>query len=70
MLTIDEATKLSDPEKLINELKNHVRVRDQVGGALYWNVLNDECVRIANKCLSLGANREEISNILGFGAHY
>jgi len=64
MLSIAEALNLDTKEALLAELKEHVRVRNKMGGALYWNVLNDECLQIAEKCLSLGCDREEIDKIL------
>lgn len=54
-------------EKLLNELKSKVKIRNQMSGALYYNMLNDECCQLANKCLSLGCNREQVSEILGHG---
>jgi len=63
MRTIDEALKLDTKESLLAELKEHVAVRSKMGGALYWNVINDECLKIAEKCLSLGCNRQEVGKI-------
>jgi len=64
MLTIDKALELESKEELLNELKEHVRVRDTMGGALYWNVVNDECRQIARRCAALGADGAEIEQIL------
>ena len=50
-------------------LKKHVSIRDEMGGAMYWNALNDECCTIANKLKDIGANKDEISQILGEGTH-
>jgi len=50
------------------KLKEAVKLRDQMGGAMYYNILNDDCCAIANKLLTLeGANKSEISKILGEG---
>ncbi len=67
MRTITEALKIETKEEPLEELKEHVKVRDQMGGALYWNILNDECCQIANKLASLGVNRAAIVQILGPG---
>ena len=31
-----------------------------MGGALYWNILNDDCIEIAKKLVSIGANPKEV----------
>ena len=54
-------------EELFEKLKKRVSMRNQMGGALYWNILNDECCQIANNCLAAGLNRSEIESILGDG---
>jgi hypothetical protein len=69
MLTIDKALELETKEELLAELKERVSLRNKMGGALYWNVLNDECCQIANKCLALGADRTEVGQILGKGTY-
>jgi hypothetical protein len=55
------------PEIMLNQLKEKVALRDKMGGALYWNILNDKCCEIANKCLEAGCKRSEIEIILGQG---
>ena len=67
MLSIEQARKLETKEELMVELKNHLKLRNQMGGVLYWNVVNDECMEIVKKCLSLGADRQEIGKILNGG---
>ncbi len=56
-------------EELTEELKSHVVIRDKMCGAMYWNILNDECCKMANKCVAMGGDRNEISQILGEGTH-
>jgi hypothetical protein len=58
------------PESMLQKLRERVRIRDQMGGALYYNVLNDECCQIANKCAELGCDQAVVSAILGPGTHY
>ena len=42
-------------------LVKHTALRDQMGGALWWGVTNDECEEIKEKILSLQlkANKEQ-----------
>ena len=67
MKTLNDALELSEKDELMSELKEHVAVRNQMGGSLYWNVMNDECCAIATKCARLGCDRVEIGNVLGKG---
>jgi len=64
MLSIEQARKLETKEELLAELNEHIRVRNQMGGALYWGILNDECAEIATKCVELGTDRQKIEEIL------
>ncbi|HYE80854.1 MAG TPA: hypothetical protein VEG39_01670 [Clostridia bacterium] len=70
MLSKEEALKIESLDVLMDELKEHVKVRNKMSGALYWNILNDECCSIANKCVNLGGDKQVISHILGPGSHY
>ena len=54
-----------DVNKMIEELKDKVKLRDSMGGNLYYNVMNDECCQLANECISIGCDREQVSKILG-----
>lgn len=56
-------------EEGISALKKAVDLRDQMGGAMYYNMLNDDCCEIARKLKSMGANTAELSQILGEGTH-
>lgn len=51
----------------LEKLKAHVDLRDKMGGALYYNILNDECCQMANECLEQGCSKSEIDQILGKG---
>jgi len=62
--------KYSLTDQALEELKSKVKLRDQMGGALYYNVLNDECCKLANKCVELGCDRNTIESILGLGTFY
>ena len=63
MLSIEQVRKLETKEELLSELKEHIKIRNQMNGLLHWNILNDECMEITRKCLSLGANRQEVGKI-------
>lgn len=41
-------------EELLDELKKKVSLRNQMGGALYWNVVNDECEALKQQCRDRG----------------
>lgn len=62
----EELNKMSK-EEAFEQLKKSVGIRNEMGGAMYWNILNDECCEIANKCLSLGVDRSEITPLIGEG---
>ncbi len=53
--TIDEA---------MGKLKDAVSLRNKMGGALYWNILNDDCVEIASKIIEIGGNQSEVRELL------
>jgi hypothetical protein len=40
-------------------LKEAYSLRDQMGGALYWNILNDDCREISQKLEDLKRNGED-----------
>ena len=59
---------LSETETIedgIARLKETVKIRDSMGGAMYFNILNDDCCELASQLVRRGANREEIHDILG-----
>lgn len=60
-------TKFTTVEQGLEELRNTVKSRNAMGGAMYWNILNDDCCTIRNELLSIGGNREEIADIIGRG---
>lgn len=53
----------------IEELKAHVKIRSQMSGAMYYNILNDECCQKAQRLADKGVNKDELSEILGPGTH-
>ena len=51
-------------EQGIKKLKDGVAIRNQMGGALYWNIINDDCIEMAIKLLEMGADKSEIQAIM------
>ena len=41
-------------EEGMKKLKEGVAARDSMGGVLYWNILNDDCLEIADKLRDMG----------------
>lgn len=60
-------TNFSTVEDGLKQLEKAVEIRDQMGGAMHWNILNDDCCTIANELVRLGANRQELGDIIGQG---
>lgn len=48
----------------MQKLKDAVSLRNKMGGALYYNILNDDCNEIASKLRNMGADADEIIAIL------
>lgn len=65
MTYLEKNAQFATVEEGMQKLKDSVSIRNQMGGALYFNILNDDCCRIASKVLEIGGNREEIANLLG-----
>lgn len=49
-----EFTTVEEGEK---NLKEAEAIRDSMGGALYWNIVNDDCEEIKQKLFKLKANK-------------
>lgn len=62
-----ELLAFDDIKSGMAKLRSRVETRDQMGGALYWNILNDEACAIATKLVHLGVPRAELADILGAG---
>ena len=61
----------ADKAKLLDALKRAVAIRDQMGGAMYYNILNEEACKIAGRLLTLKhATRDELGKILGEGTYF
>lgn len=51
-------------EQGLTKLKEYVNMRDQMGGSLYWNIVQDTCIKLADNLYAAGVSRSEISDIL------
>jgi hypothetical protein len=48
------------------KLKDAVRLRERMCGDLYWNALNEDCCKLANKLVLMqDSDKQEIAQILG-----
>jgi hypothetical protein len=61
---LNEYTKEDIPQ-LVDELKSTTSTRNTMGGAMYWNILNDEACAIGNRLTELGMARPEVAKIIG-----
>lgn len=52
-------------EKGIEELKRAVSIRNSMGGAMYYNMLNEDVLRIADKLIEMGADKPQLESIMG-----
>lgn len=52
-------------EKGIEELKRAVDLRNSMGGAMYYNILNEDVLRIADKLIGMGAEKSQLESIMG-----
>lgn len=57
-------TTFETKEQGLEKLKEAVALRNKMGGALYWNIVNDDCMKIANRLWGMGATSSEIQAIL------
>lgn len=62
MLDIDYNT----PEEGLEKLKKAVEIRNQMGGAMYWSICEDDCLRLADKLSAAGVDKDMIASIGGW----
>ena len=48
-----EQTEFETVDQGIAALTNKKALRDKMGGAMWWNVLNDECLKLADDITAL-----------------
>lgn len=59
-----EQHEFSTKEEGLEKLKGAVQLRNSMGGAPYWNILNDDCLRMADKLLGMGVSRDTLVGML------
>lgn len=64
-MNFETFSKFNSLEEGKEQLKKAVQLRDQMGGALYFNMMNDDCCELGNKLVEMGANKEEIGKLIG-----
>lgn len=47
----------------IEKLREHVKLRNLMGGAMYWNITNDQCLCLADRLVKDGADKNLIAEI-------
>jgi len=52
--TIEEGTE---------KLREHVKLRNSMGGVLYWSIVNDQCMSLGEKLIRDGADEKLIAEI-------
>lgn len=57
--------KIGTLEEGLETLKGLVKTRNAMGGAMYFNMLNDDCCELAGKLKTMGADYEELATIIG-----
>jgi|GEM_PF-1682714 len=62
MLDIEFTT----PEEGIEKLKKAVEIRNKMGGDLYWNICEDDCLKLADKLTAAGVDKQIIASIGGW----
>lgn len=60
-------TTFETKEQGLEKLKETVDIRNQMGGTLYWNIIADDCLEIAEKLFDMGVSSLEIQKILNGG---
>lgn len=63
---LQQYADFSTKEEGIEKLKAAVKLRDQMGGAMYFNIMNEDCCEIAAAVAKKGGTRHELGEILGW----
>ena len=58
--------ELASIEEGFEKLKKAVSTRDQMGGAMYFNICEEDCLKIADKLSSMGASKLAIASSGGW----
>jgi len=52
-------------EQGIERLKKTIEIRDNMGGSMYFNIMNDDCCQLASQLVRRGADRKQIHDLIG-----
>lgn len=52
-------------EEGIERLKKSVETRNKMGGAMYWNIMNEDVCELANQLSKRGVDQTLLSSIIG-----
>lgn len=52
--------RVKDKNKCFEMLQNHIELRNEMRGILYYQIVTDECYEIALKCYNLGYDKEKL----------
>lgn len=66
---LERFNKFETVEEGYKQLKEAVTLRDQMAGAMFWNLMNEDCCEIARNIAIKGGDIKLISSILGEGTH-
>jgi len=53
-------------EEGMEKLKRNVDTRNKMGGALYFNICEDDCLQLADRLVAAGADKVEIAAVGGW----
>ena len=53
-------------EEGIEKLKRAIKKRDRMGGALYWNACEGDCLKLADRLTAAGVDKNIIASIGGW----
>ena len=59
-------TEFTTIEEGFEKLKKAVNTRNQMGGAMYFNICEEDCLKIADKLSSMGVSKLAIATIGGW----
>lgn len=59
-------TEFTTIEEGFEKLKSAVSTRNMMGGAMYYNICEEDCLKIADKLSSVGADKLAIAEIGGW----
>lgn len=58
--------EFTDINQGMEKLRKNIAIRDEMGGAMYRQICEDDCLRLANKLSAAGADKKAIAAIGGW----